>query len=719
MSESHDSGLTERISMADIYHLLFRHKCIILAFSGLGLSASLVLFLLSPGAYESEATLLVRYVSDSTVLDRVSSGERITAMGGGVEHIINSEIAILSSRDLVEKVMEAMGIQRFQKFKSRNLDRAGITEKVMSAIRIEAPKNSNIIRISFAGPTPEVAREFLKRLTEAYLQKHIEIHGAAGAYEFLSQQTEQLKTRLSDTEEELRELKYSEGIVSIEDAKKTVAQRIDELSRGLDELETTLAAAKARGEVLRPLVSTPGVARTSTVFLASESSESLPALRSRLQRLQQREMELLSVYTPDSIPVRSIREQIAEAQRVLNGEKPTITTNTVVVGGPPSEIIQGFMEEQATLASIQARINIQREILKRALSEMRKIDSVESRIVQLQRSKELQEVNYKYFCQSLEHARIDEALNTGRISNISIVQPATLPLKIMLGKLPRNMALVLLLGVMGGLGLAIFLEYFADQSLRRPQEMLASFRVPLLMTVPVVKSACRARQAGGKGAMLIKKDGRQSASSADLDDYYELLRDRLLAAMGPSPTSPFVLGVAGCVRGSGVSTLAAGLALSLARGGDQRVVLVNTDTDTSTPQIFGVNSVTGLTELKADATGNTAVTQFNHFMVPSREFFQPSPPAGCAPRYDTLLQHLRNTQTGYVIVDLPPVSETSLTLRVGRLLDGAVLVVAAEKVSRGLAERVKNLLVESDVRLLGTVLNKQRQYVPDWVISKY
>ena len=336
MPETQHADSSERANLADMFQMLFRHKWKIASFSILGALASSAVFYFTPVTYESEATLLVRYVSDSTVLDRVSSGERVTALGGGSEQILNSEIAILASRDLVEKVINAMGPQRFSYYKTRLPDRARITEKVISAIKIEAPKNSNIIQITFAGPSPEIAQEFLRRLTEAYLQKHIEIHGAAGAYEFLSQQTDQLRSRLADTEEELRKLKYAEGIVSIEDTKKTVSQRIDELTKGLDELETTLAAAKARAEVLRPLLSTTGGSRTSTVFLASEASESLPALKSRLLRLQQKEMELLSVYTPDSIPVKSIREQIAETQRLLGGGE-TGDYDEHRGGGRPSE----------------------------------------------------------------------------------------------------------------------------------------------------------------------------------------------------------------------------------------------------------------------------------------------------------------------------------------------------------------------------------------------
>jgi len=723
MPDLSQSPAPETFSMGDIYYLLFRHKGKILFFTFLGVLAAVAVFFLTPPVYRSEASLLVRYVTDTTVLDSASMGERITSPARGGENLINSEIEILLSYELVEKVLDDMGFSQFMPTATNRFDRARTAAIVRSRINIEVPKSSNIITVSFDGPDPAVSQDFLKRLVDAYLQKHIEIHRAAGAYEFLSQQTDQLRTRLSETEEELRKLKYSEGVVSIDETKRNISVRTEDLTTKLGELESSLAAAKARVDIMRPFsMSVPG--RTSLVWVASTTNEAARALEFKLQRLRQRENELLATYTADSIPVKGLREQIKEAERQLAGETPSMVTNSMTSGVAAPDSSTAFLEAQSNLAELQARIAVQKDFLARTLEEARKIDSVESKIVQLQRNKELQEANYKYFCQSLEHARIDEALNTGRISNIGIVQSATLPSEKMRVKLPRNMAMALMFGVLAGLGLAGFQEYFHDQTLRKSTELQATFRVPVLMTVPLQKGVRKFLREGQGGPLLLSaaneseggaSDRKESEWLTDLSDYYEVLRDRLLSSLGPVSSGPCVLGVTSCSRGAGVSTLAAGLALAFARGGEHRVVLVNGDTDSLIPQIYGVNPITGLTEMMADSEGNTAVTQHNHFVVPSRETVPPATPAGYAPRFAALIQHLRNSKVGFVIVDLPPVSETGLTLRVGRLMDGLVLVIAAENVNRHVAEHVKEMLVQSGVKIIGTVLNKQRQYVPDWV----
>jgi uncharacterized protein involved in exopolysaccharide biosynthesis/Mrp family chromosome partitioning ATPase len=725
MPDAHHTA--DAMSIGDIYYLLFRHKWMIIIFSLLGVVASLVVLLRTPGVYESEAALLVRYVSDTTVMDVVATGERITTPGRGGENIINSEIAILSSRDLIEKVIDEMGVSRFTLDSTNAMDRALIAENVVSAIKIVVPKNSNVIRIAFDAPTPAVAQEFLRRLTGSYLQKHIDIHRASGTYEFLAQQTDQLRSKLSETEEELRKLKYAEGIVSIEETKKSAAQRTEELTKGLDELETALAAANARAEVMRPLLTATGGSRTTAVYVASEANEAAPALKARLLRLQQKETELMSAYTADSFPVKSIREQIEETKRLLDGEKPTGTTSNVVSSGPATNFLPELVEEQANIAALQAKLGVQRELLARVLVEAKKVDSVEARIVQLQRSKELQEANYKYFCQSLEHARIDEALTSGRISNISIVQPATLPARKLRPNLPRNMGMALVLGIVCGLGLAVVKEYIIDHTIRNPGELPNLFSAPVVMSMPRLVDAGNLLPAGSRRVPLLLnahegeqvEEGKETGVGwTELRDLYDALRDRLLTLIGSNPEKmPYVLGITSCAKGSGVSTIAAGLAVALARNGDQRVVLLDANSEMAASTIFGINPTTGLVEIIPDGEGNTRVTQHSFFVAPTGEV-EPRPVyASPAHRFAALIQYLRGTKTGFVIIDLPPVKEPGLTLRVGRLLDGVVLVIASEKVNRHVAERAKELLVQADAKIIGSILNKHRQYVPDWLYS--
>lgn len=725
MPEVTKSKGQDSLSMGDIYYLLFRHKHTILICSVLGLLSAGILFYVATDVYRSETRLLVRYVTEGRVLDPPTSGDREISPGRGGENVINSEIQIFTSRDLIEKVVEEMGFLRFAGEATNNANQRKIAANIQARLQIEVPKNSNIIGIKYDGPDPTVAQEFLRRLTDAYLTRHVEIHRSVGAYEFLSQQTDQLRSRLSETEEELQKIKYSEGIVSIEDSKKMSAARIEELTKGLGELESALAASQARVEFFKGLVPVRRVTPDSNIIREVTTNAEPLALVMRLQRQRQKEAELLAAYTEDSIPVRSIRDQIKETQRLLDGMKLVeVTTNVIslsdamsTTGGLPDVV----NEDLALIASLQAKMAVHKTRLKQTLDEARRIDAVEAKIVDLQRKKDLQEVNYRYLSQSLEHARIDDALNSGKISNISVVQPATLPTQPMREDLIKRMGLALFLGVALGLGLAMAKEYIFDHTIRSAAELRSRLRFPLLVSVPEVgtnhKGMRRVRKPLALPAHENAEGGEAEAWGVqkDLHAYCETLRDRLLMTLGDSTKPPHVIGITSCIRGAGVSTIATGLALELSRAGDRPVLLISSGENSSLPKIFGVNPFAGIADMGSPPGDTTALVQRNVYFVPAEETGKEWAGATPAQRFAEMIPFVRNGNSRFVIVDLPPVDETSLALRVGRLLDGVVLVIPSEKVNRHAAIHAVEELERSGIKVIGTILNQRRQYVPEWL----
>ena len=79
---------------------------------------------------------------------------------------------------------------------------------------------------------------------------------------------------------------------------------------------------------------------------------------------------------------------------------------------------------------------------------------------------------------------------------------------------------------------------------------------------------------------------------------------------------------------------------------------------------------------------------------------------------------LRNNFT-YVLVHADPVALSSETGVVGRLSDGLVLVIEAESTDRELTKQVKTELENTNVQILGAVLNRIRNPIPrrinDWL----
>ena len=83
-------------------------------------------------------------------------------------------------------------------------------------------------------------------------------------------------------------------------------------------------------------------------------------------------------------------------------------------------------------------------------------------------------------------------------------------------------------------------------------------------------------------------------------------------------------------------------------------------------------------------------------------------------RFAKLLPHLKSSDFDYIIFDMPPVSQISITPRLAGFMDMVLLVVESEKNSREGVQRASALLAESNAHV-GAVMNKTKNYVPNWV----
>jgi capsular exopolysaccharide synthesis family protein len=73
--------------------------------------------------------------------------------------------------------------------------------------------------------------------------------------------------------------------------------------------------------------------------------------------------------------------------------------------------------------------------------------------------------------------------------------------------------------------------------------------------------------------------------------------------------------------------------------------------------------------------------------------------------FHALVEHCRETYD-YVLIDTPPLGSVIDSAIVAKEVDGAILVVEADAISYHFVQNVKSQLEKSNVKILGTVLNK-------------
>jgi MinD-like ATPase involved in chromosome partitioning or flagellar assembly len=85
---------------------------------------------------------------------------------------------------------------------------------------------------------------------------------------------------------------------------------------------------------------------------------------------------------------------------------------------------------------------------------------------------------------------------------------------------------------------------------------------------------------------------------------------------------------------------------------------------------------------------------------------------GMPQRFTQLVPKLKTSDFDYIIFDMPPVSQISITPRLASFMDMVLMVVESEKTDRDIAQRATDLLKKSNTHV-GVVLNKTKSYVPN------
>ena len=505
-------------SLRDVFFVLFRHKWKIIVFFLAVVTVVTLGTLVAPSIYQSEAKLLIRVGRESVTLDPTASTGQVISIGQQRETEVKSELEILKSQDLIEKVVDAIGPAAFLKPPedsdgtsrgngSRIREWFGpLLERVSSSfiglfnqlsdrdrailgmtrsLEIDAPKTSNIITINFETKSRKLAQETINKLIGFYLDKHINVHNTPGSFEFFTKETDQLRGALAKTEENLKELKDRTGVASLVEQRNILLARIGRLQQESEEAESALATSSAKVKALED-----SLAQLPKTMVLQETTgnpnQGADLMRDRLYALQLKEQDLLSKYTETSKPVLEIRRQLAEARALLAKEDPSRTQVTQGLSEAHKQTELALLAERANLSSLRAKAREQRMQLASARKDLKAINDSEVSLSQAQREMGIQEANYRKYFEKLEQARIDHALEMVKISNISVVQPASYPIRPVRPKKLLNITLGLFLGIFGGIGLAFISEYM-DHTFKKPEDITQRLNLPTLASIPISK----------------------------------------------------------------------------------------------------------------------------------------------------------------------------------------------------------------------------------------
>jgi uncharacterized protein involved in exopolysaccharide biosynthesis/Mrp family chromosome partitioning ATPase len=748
MNEKLQDAPAGGMSIGDVYFVVFRHKWKILFCSVAGVvGASLLLFVIKPPQYQSEAMFSIRYVVQGKSLNVPGDEANARPLDEQRASIINTEIATLNSLDLAKQVVQVMTPERILPKAVANkvpaqyqADQAAFM--VRNGLTVEPIADSSVIRITFQYPDPLLVRPILGEILDAYLLKHVQLHQGLGVpSEFLTNETVRLRAQLAETDDELRKLKNANGVISIDETQKAYAEQISNIRQDIFKTQVELAEHQAMlGELGGTIGTGSGATNTEpTVGAPLDQIDKYKDICSLLASLESKEQNYLTVqgFTTENVLVKQVQKQIEQNEvlkRSLEEKYPNLVTFNVPVPAPtvmqPGETPIDLRTESERVAALKVKIQTLNTQFNQVWAEATNFDKIKTSISELEQKREVEVTDLKYFMNNLEEVRIDEALGADKAANISIIQYPTPPAKGWSKPFKKKVGVVAVGGLLGGLALAFFIEFFWDRSVKRPSDIESKLRSPLFISIPDISKNGHRRLAN-KIPLLLKDangSGRQAPGgrtspaqpglgSGDrrhpLRRFYEGLRDRLVVyfEVRNLPHKPKLVGVTSCAKGAGVSSIATGLAACLSETGEGNVLLVDMTIEGGAAQHFHKgNPNCGLDSALKAETREDALVQENLYIA-TEPMRSDDLPRVLPKRFAGLISKIRSSDYDYIIFDMPPVAETTMTFRAARLMDMVLLVIESEKTNQDVVKRVMSLLGESEARV-SMVLNKTQTYVP-------
>lgn len=720
------------MSPGDIYFILFRHKWKIILLSLAGIAAAAAYWWYCPPPFQSEARLLIRYVIDSRSVNTNVKNAQMTSPDTMGQSVINSEMEILTSFDLAEQAARNIGPAKILAKYGGGNDPVKAAEVIRKNLLVEAPKQDNVIHLVYKNPDPAMVQPVLSEIISDYLDKYLQVHESSMSDDYLEQETAQLRSQIDETEDELRAAKTQAGIISIPDAEKSYTDQIAWTREQLFQAQVDLAAVlgEAKGQPQQTNPATGAI----IIEVPPGREDEYQRVCARLDYLQNRENQYYTEdgYTDENRLVQETQLEIAQTEmlkKTLEERYPGLI-GTYVSSPTPEQAGGGSLESPGTDSAAlmplawEAKIPVLKEELAELQSQASKVDDAESKITDLERRKAMLEDNYQNFAASLEQARINETLGPGRVSNISTIEAPTPPFK-SLNQPIKAVAMMIGGGILAGVAWAFFIEFYLDTSVRRSKEIESRLKLPLLISIPdisrnghkrLVQAAERRQlqfQNGENGEAENNSGVLSWETSSCLNPFYDALRDRLVSYFENRAglLQPKLVTVTGTEKGCGVSAIAAGVAASLAEAGEH-VLLVDMKLEHGVAQQFFLGrQCCGLDEALSLETRDRALVQENLYVVtagsPDERFQRILPRL-----FVSLLPRIKASDYSYVIFDMPPVSQTSITSRLAGFMDMVLLIIQSEKTGRDAAQQAVELLALSRAKV-GIVLNKTRKYIPD------
>lgn len=470
------------ISIRDVFTIVLKHKGKILTVFLGTIMTVMGYTLLMPPTFEAQASLMVKIGREH--MYRSEFGGITPALPFDQERIVESEIQILSSRDLTQRVIETLGIAAIYPEISENPPREitpleAAIRKMQDHLSVAKVRDSNVIKVTFENRSPTLAAQSLSLLVNFFKEKHLEVFSNPKA-SFLEKQLIVHQNKLKASKSALQSFKQEHGLSSLEEERRLLLEQRRDLDAKLKETNHTMYGLTSKLHLLKKQISQISV--STSLESVSARERVIDETKAHLLSLRLKEQDLSTRYKAKSRFVENIRKEISMVETFIDDQESHLT-DTVKTGKNP--VYQALELEILRAESERTFFKTQAEEITEQLQELNKtlasFDELEKELSTLQLNVDSDQQNYATYLAKVEEARVSEEMDQLKMANISIIQPPTVPEKPVKPSIAVNFLLGIFAGV-AGLVFAFVSEHF-ERGYSRPEFVSQDLGLPILSSI--------------------------------------------------------------------------------------------------------------------------------------------------------------------------------------------------------------------------------------------
>jgi polysaccharide biosynthesis transport protein len=683
---------------ANYWLVLRKRKWVVLATLVVVVTLATIVSLRTMPIYDAFAKIEINRPNSDVLL-----GFKDVAAGGSPDYYsddqfeLATQVNILQSGSISMQVIKALNLDSSTPeitgkpaipMASDSSKEAGQIARFQAALHVVPVPETRLVEIRYSSPDPQMATTVVNTLVRTFIEENIKakFDSTMQASDWLSKQLGDLQLKVETSQEKILRYQKEKGMLGVDEKQNIISAKLDELNRELTAAESD--------RIQKQSLYQQSLSGNAELLDNSDKDSLIGKLRSEESDLKMQYAQLNSQFGDSYPKVLQLKDQLRQLQ----------------------ENIQSEVKKMGSRSETQYKAALHHEALLRVAFEAQKEEAnkLNEKAVDyniLKRDYETNRKLYEELLEKLKQAGVSAGLKS---SNIRVVDSARVPDSPASPNIPRNIELSLLLGTLGGIGLAFVLEAL-DTTVRTPEQVEIVSALPSLGIIPL--------SANGSKPFLA---GRPVSSSMELITYkrpqsqiaesFRSLRTSILLS-GSFDSRPKVLLITSALPKEGKSSTAVNLAIILAQKGS-RVLLVDADMRRPTiHKVLGVSRDLGLSSMLDSTNGReTAIVAApgfpNLFILPSG--LTPTNPVELldSERLRELLSEWRN-QFDYVIIDSPPALSVTDAVVLSPEVDAVIMVVRSGQTTKDAVRRTRDTLYQVNARIMGIVMNAVDLRSPD------